>query len=303
MVVSFPSGAMQMKGHARRMAALAPVLLAALLLCQAPCRAQEETCCPTAPPRILVLRGIFEIFSLGMNDLAHKLRCHGYDAECTSWALALAEVNCCDDRPLVVVGHSLGGRMCAWVPRKLKSCGKRVPLVIIVDANLLQPIPSNVDRCVNLYVTNELGIFHGSTVRPEAPGTEVVNWNVSLGQPSMFLGGVNHFDIDATDWVHEIIIREIDSHFALTKPGLPEIAGQESAGTPPAPRFGAATKTAHPLAPPEIVLIGDEPLEITATNTSLPYPGARLSEARVPWLPTRTPYYGSEPAPRVLLRR
>jgi hypothetical protein len=104
--------------------------------------------------------------------------------------------------------------MCAWVSRKLMKCGERVPLIIIVDANLWQPIPPNVDKCLNLYVTNKIGIFHGSPVYPEFPSTPIVNWDVSQGQPPWYAGGVNHFDIDSTDWVHQIIIDEINATFA-----------------------------------------------------------------------------------------
>ncbi len=171
-----------------------------------------------AGPKVLVLRGVFEVFSLGMNDLAKKLRYQGYDAEVTSWSLALLHAKCSDDRPLVIVGHSLGGRMCGWVPRKLRKCGRRVPLVVIVDANLIQRIPDNVDRCVHLYVTNKLGIFHGSPVRGEVPGMDIVNRDVSEGQPSFLQGGVNHFNIDATDWVHDIIIQEIAQRFPMPYP-------------------------------------------------------------------------------------
>ena len=38
---------------------------------------------------------------------------------------------------------------------------------------------------------------------------------VSRGEPSWFEGGVNHFDIDATPWVHQIIIHEIAKTFPL----------------------------------------------------------------------------------------
>jgi len=189
------------------------VLTCMLLLCVSTSGAAAQTPPPYASPRILVLRGVFEVFSLGMNNLAEKLRNRGYDAKSTSWSLALTEAQCDDDRPLVIIGHSLGGRMCAWLPRKLKSCGKRVPLVIIVDANLFQTIPDNVDRCLNLYVTNKMGIFHGSPVSGESCSTQIVNWDISEGQPSMFAGGVNHFDIDSVDWVHDIIIDEIERSY------------------------------------------------------------------------------------------
>lgn len=194
------------------------LVIAALVASCTSRNASAQECSPQGPPRILVLRGVFEIFSLGMNDLAAKLRDRGYDATSTSWSLALFSMDCSGDRPLIVIGHSLGGRMCGWTSRLMKTCGHRVPLLIVVDANLLTTIPSNVDECLNLYVTNKLGIFHGSPVYAESPETRIVNWDVSKGQPSMFLGGVNHFDIDATDWVHNIIIREIECRFPLCTP-------------------------------------------------------------------------------------
>jgi hypothetical protein len=170
------------------------------------------------PPKILVLRGLCEVFSLGMNDLTKKLAHCGYDVKVTSWTLALAEAKCDQGQPLVVIGHSLGGRACAWVSRKLMSCGERVPLIIIVDANLIQAIPPNVDRCLNLYVTNKLGIFHGSPVRAESSETEVINWDISEGKRWLFEGGVDHFDIDATPWVHQIILDEIATSFPKPPP-------------------------------------------------------------------------------------
>jgi hypothetical protein len=93
------------------------------------------------------------------------------------------------------------------------SCGERVPLIIIVDANLIQSIPGNVDRCLNLYVTNKLGLFHGSPVTGESPDTEIINWDISESKRWLFEGGVDHFDIDATPWVHQIIIDEIATSF------------------------------------------------------------------------------------------
>ena len=194
---------------------VAALVLAVLTtgMCGQTASAGDQTQRHTLPPKILVLRGVFEVFSLGMNDLARKLACRGYDVTLTSWSLALHETVCADQQSYVIIGHSLGGRMCGWVPRKLKKCGKRVPLVIIVDANLMKPIPSNVDRCLNLYVTNPFGIFHGSPVRGESPCTEIINWDVSQGQPPCFQGGVDHFDIDATPWVHQIIIDELEDNF------------------------------------------------------------------------------------------
>jgi hypothetical protein len=198
--------------RSRRALLIFLTILVLVMVCR-PKTAVAVTHRQQCPPKILVLRGLMEVFSLGMNDLAKKLECRGYDVELTSWSMALCHAECSDPRPIVIIGHSLGGRMSAWVSRKLKGCGVSVPLIIIVDANLIQSIPSNVERCVHLYVTNELGIFHGGPVRGESLATDVVNRDVSKGQPPWYQGGVNHFDIDATPWVHQIIIGEIEARF------------------------------------------------------------------------------------------
>ncbi len=192
---------------------LVGLALSLLVVARCPGATDAQTYRFEKPPKILVLRGLCEVFSLGMNDLTKKLSCLGYDVKVTSWTLALAEAQCDEGQPLVVIGHSLGGRACAWVSRKLMSCGERVPLIIIVDANLIQSIPANVDRCLNLYVTNKLGLFHGSPVTGESPDTEIINWDISESKRWLFEGGVDHFDIDATPWVHQIIIDEIATSF------------------------------------------------------------------------------------------
>lgn len=237
--------------------------------------------CAHAPssPKVLVLRGVFEVFSLGMNDLAKKLRCRGYDAKSTSWTMALHEAKCCDQRPLVVVGHSLGGRMCGWVPRKLRKCGKRVPLIIIVDANLVLRIPSNVDRCLHLHVTNPVGIFHGRPVRGESTNTDVVNWDISRGQPSTFKGGVNHFNIDATDWVHQIIINEIEASFPLA-------SSTQTTNASSVRHLTAATGSRQASAPPEVqsgapVISREQYTAMSARNVK-----RSASPGRIAWSPS-----------------
>lgn len=241
--------------------ALIAVVLA-VVVCGQPATAEEQSSRCELRPKIIVLRGVFEVFSLGMNDLTRKLACRGYDVKVTSWALALHEINCADQQPYVIIGHSLGGRMCGWGSRKLMGCGKRIPLIVIVDANLLQPIPPNVEKCLNLYVTNPFGLFHGRPVRGESPCTEIINRDVSNGQLSWFDGGINHFNIDATPWVHQIIINEIANTFP---PELATATSREStreAELASAPSLG--------ISPP-------------AQGTIPPMPRTR----RIPWSPFR----------------
>ena len=150
------------------------------------------------------------------------------------------------------------------VGAELKSCGRRVPLIIVVDANLMQPIPPNVDKCLNLYVTNKLGVFHGSPVYPESGCTEIVNWDVSQGQPSMFVGGVNHFDIDSTDWVHQIIIDEIDAMFGPPASPLFEFGQRRPLPHRAATVTGRQRVTLAPAAPHRPDGLGDPSSAVAA---------------------------------------
>lgn len=290
----------------RELPALRRVIVACLVTLMVTVSAKHVAANPGNPhscaaPRILVLRGLFEVFSLGMNDLAAKLRALGYDAETGSWSMSLLEVDCADNRPVVVVGHSFGGRACGWVSRELRQCGQRVPLIIIVDSNLVMGIPDNVDRCVHLYVTNSLGVFHGSPVYGESPTTQVVNWDVSKGQQSHIMG-VNHFNIDATDWVHQLIINEIARVFPPPRhPGgvfnsmvvsngvsfPPHLlrGGNQHAGSPP---FAGVAHDTYPATRQDTVYVQDvpSPREPTVAQPYPPPSGAVPWQAMRPTVPT-----------------
>src|SRR5688572_17825702 len=68
-----------------------------------------------APPRAIVLRGFFGVFSLGMDGLARELREQGVEVEVVqhwSWLWAVSEIlqerAAGKVRPIVLVGHSQG---------------------------------------------------------------------------------------------------------------------------------------------------------------------------------------------------
>jgi hypothetical protein len=237
-------------------------------------------------PKIFALRGVFEVFSLGMDDLAQKLRAQGYDATATSWSLALLEVDYNDDRPIVLIGHSLGGRSCGWVSRELRMSRKRVPLVIIVDANLWQAIPDNVDRCVHLHVTNPLGIFHGTPVRGESPRTQIVNSDVSKGQPSHLLG-VNHFNIDATDSIHQRIIGEIARAY-------PSPMVSTKGHSDPTQQTVTATTNGTTNVRPDRAHTAYVPRYISMPRSPFDSPASGHKGARTP-ASTKQPYYPIQP--------
>jgi hypothetical protein len=203
-----------------RQAVLAAALVALALAGPSPAMAQE----PSVPParvRVLIIRGVFNVFSTGLDDLGQELRDRGYDVEVSSpggsWggALRLRETYERDPQgpPLVIIGHSMGGRACLHISRYLQSYNIPVKLVVIMDANPWVTVPENVERCVNLYVTNPYGVFHGSPVRGEG-AAQVLNYDVTKVERPEWADPVNHFSIHSSEWMHGVVIGEIARAYA-----------------------------------------------------------------------------------------
>ena len=174
---------------------------------------------PARPPgRILIIRGVLNMFSLGLDELACKLSQRGYrvDVAPPSMALVAAEsiaAECREDPtmgPIVIIGHSLGGRFCCAIPWRWKEYGLAVKLVVILDANPLTPVADNVERCVNLYVTNSTGLFHGQDVYAVDPQVDLVNLDMTKVQRPRGVPSINHFNIDDSTWIHSLVIEEVD---------------------------------------------------------------------------------------------
>jgi pimeloyl-ACP methyl ester carboxylesterase len=183
--------------------------------------------------RILVVRGIFNVFSLGLDDLACKLAQRGYHVDVAPPSLALVaaaaiERECRADatrKPLIIIGHSLGGRFCCSIPWQWRDSGLAVRLIVVLDANPQTPVPDNVQRCVNLYTTNDLGVFHGQDVRVVDPRTELVNLDMTRVRRPPGVPPVDHFTIDDSVWIHSLVIEEVDHAVgrgagAAARPGL-----------------------------------------------------------------------------------
>jgi pimeloyl-ACP methyl ester carboxylesterase len=224
-------------------------------------RADEPA--PPATVRVLVIRGVFNIFSTGLDDLGQELRERGYDVEvsspggCWGGALRLKESYERDPNggPLVIVGHSMGGRACLHISRYLQSYNIPVKLVVIVDANPWVSVPENVERCVNLYVTNPYGVFHGSPVHG-APTSQVLNYDVTKVERPSWADPVNHFSIDDSQWMHGVILGEIARAYAPWR--APRAASQPAglagpAAAGPAPEsFEPSRADATPARAPSV---------------------------------------------------
>lgn len=186
-----------------------------------------------AQPRahVYLLRGLINIFSLGMDTLAAKLQAHGVYATVynhVQWQSladhAAAAYRAGTEGPIILIGHSLGADAVMEMAAYLGTKGIPVALVIPFDGTGSYAAPSNVGRVVNLtqrryaYMRRGHG-FHGS----------LINVDVSADH------SVDHLNIDKSARLHARAIAEVLA-----------VVGGHRASEPTAPNHDAASATANP---------------------------------------------------------
>lgn len=170
--------------------------------------------------RTIALRGLWDVFSLGLNELVDKMNAVGLPAEARSgpdWPNILNEI-IREDRniPVVLVGHSYGADQAVEICEALEDRGISIQLLVLVDPTDPHPIPSNVDRCVQFYIPTPLGdslpdVFAGSPA-PPAQGndhTQFRNILVSTETLGDQVSEADHFNLESNDLLHAIIIDEV----------------------------------------------------------------------------------------------
>ena len=228
-----------------------------LALGSRPGAAQSRAETAQARAHVYLLRGLMNIFSLGMDSLAEELSKRGVHTTVSNhseWQSladqAASNYKAHKDDPIILIGHSLGAdavmQMAAYLNRK----NIPVALVIPFDGTGSFPTPANVGRLVNLtqrkyaYMRPGSG-FHGS----------LANVDVS-GDPS-----IDHINIDKSPRLHTRAISEvlavIQAHRVATPSGAnpslanpPPSAREDSSALIPPDRSGVAKHEGIP-APPQ----------------------------------------------------
>lgn len=172
---------------------------------------------PPRPGKVIIIRGAFTVFSLGMNELGKKLSEHGLDVEVVADLTARRAASKLRSEfernenlgPIVFIGHSRGAELGPKQASYLHRHGIPVKLVVMVDAVHRTVIPENVEKCVNLYHNGTLGIVHGVPARPESPETKMLNVDIDRLSSRSRGGSINHFNIDSSPWIHDLIIAQV----------------------------------------------------------------------------------------------
>jgi len=154
---------------------------------------------------VYLMRGLLNVFSLGMDSLAQELEQRGIGATVynhTQWQFVCNEIagryQAGNRGPVILVGHSLGADAVMQMGECLGGKGVPVALIVPFDGTGSYSASANVARVLNItqrryaYMRRGPG-FHG----------ELVNFDVSRDQST------DHFNIDKLPRLHAMVINKI----------------------------------------------------------------------------------------------
>jgi hypothetical protein len=203
-------------------------------------------------PHVYLMRGLLNIFSLGMDQLAVQIERHGIDASVYNHTLyqavdseIVAKYRAGDHGPYILVGHSLGADAVMTMAQELNGYGVPVALVVPVDGTGSSLASKNVACVVNLTQR------HYAYMRPGAGFHGMLN-NVDFsGDP-----GIDHLTIDKSPRVQAEALRYVlqTAHAETCLPGSngATVARRKEAPAPAAaaPNATAPAQTALPVLRP-----------------------------------------------------
>jgi hypothetical protein len=215
-----------------------------------------------AHPHVYLMRGLLNIFSLGMDQLAAQIARNGIDATVYNHSVEEAVVGAIvqkyragDRGPYILVGHSLGADAVMVMAQQLNAQGVPVALVVPFDGTGSYAAPANVNCVFNLtqrsYAYMQAGAgFHGKMS------------NVDVSSDT----SIDHVTIDKSPRLQAMALKEIlqaargqscrpgvNSPLARAKPSAPispaDTGSKENAAKDAAPTIPANTAPAKAPAP------------------------------------------------------
>jgi len=190
---------------------------------------------PASGAHVYLLRGVLNIFSLGLDEIAAKLQQQGITvtvANYLSWASladeAAAEYKSGRVRTIVLVGHSSGATALPDMVARLDQHGVPVKLAIGLDSVFHTSLAGRVGRYINFYVANGAG-----TVVEKTKQFRGALENVDVQK----IPGVGHLTIDKNQIMQQRVISAIDA-VVFSRPTGPSVTQKRQ------PRAGAASAAA-----------------------------------------------------------
>src|SRR3954468_4942210 len=140
------------------------ITITLLLLCFPAVAGTANAAAPASGARVYLLRGLMNVFSLGLDQIAAKLQAQGIPvtvANFVSWSSlaeqAAAEYKSGRVRTIILVGHSSGATVLPDMVAKLDQLGVPVKLAIGLDSVFRTGLSGHVGRYINFYIANGAG--------------------------------------------------------------------------------------------------------------------------------------------------
>jgi pimeloyl-ACP methyl ester carboxylesterase len=157
---------------------------------------------------VYLIRGIGNVFSLGMDTLAAKLSAKGVRQSVTNhltWPSLASRIIAEYKRnkklaPVILVGHSLGGNAVLLVASRLNKAGVPVRLMVVFDATEATPVSANVAEAINYYYPGG----RGDALKPGS-GFKGRIRNDDLRD----LPGLKHMNIDESATLHKRVVAKV----------------------------------------------------------------------------------------------
>ena len=204
----------------------------ALVAASGPVSAQQVSSAPAAEAKpaakskrvaqgvnghVYLLRGLLNIFSLGMDDLAAKIQAKGIGATVynhSEWQTIADDIavkyKAGKHGPVVLVGHSLGADAVMFMSEYLGKKGVPVALVVPFDGTGSFAASSNVQRVMNVTQRDYAYMRKGSGFRGELSNIDVSNQ-----------AGIDHINIDKSAKLHAMVLARIQSVLGRGGGGAP----------------------------------------------------------------------------------
>jgi hypothetical protein len=194
-----------------------------------------------APAHVYLMRGVLNIFSLGMDSIAARLEQQGISASVhnhLAWAAVADEAAALYRsgrvKTIILVGHSSGATCLPDIVARLDQQGVPVKLAIGLDSVFRTNLTGRVGRYINFYVASGPG-----TRVEKTTGFRGTLENVDVER----VPGVGHLTIDKNELIQQKVIAAIDA--AVVSPSEPAPTVRPEAAAIAAP----ATAAAKPLGP------------------------------------------------------
>lgn len=220
-----------------RVWAICLLLLSAVAI--SPTTAKAAPSQAAATTHVYLLRGVLNIFSLGLDTIGYRLQAQGIPvtvANFVSWSSLADEAATAYKagriKTIVLVGHSSGATALPDMIAKLNQLGVPVKLAIGLDSVFKTQLSTGAERYINIYI----GDGPGEPVRA-ANGLRGKLDNVDVRGT-----GVGHISIDKSEAIQRRVIAEIDA--AIMRARAPAAPVAEP-GAPRPARAAAATAPAR----------------------------------------------------------